>query len=61
MADLLKNNYLGEPALSLVKSLDDIEDMRLRLKKAYGDTKTMLSKQLQSLSKHDLTRTRDPE
>ena len=32
-----------------------------RLKHAYGDAKTMLCKKLQTLSKTDITRTRDPE
>ena len=61
LPDLLKNNYLGEPALTLVRSLDNIDDIWSRLKKAFGDTKTMLAKKLQTLCKSELTRSRDPE
>ena len=49
LSDLLKYNYLDEPALSLVKSLDNIDEMWSRLKKAYGDAKTLLSKKLSSI------------
>ena len=51
LPDLLKYNHLAEPALSLVKSLDDIDDMWLRLKKAYGDPKVMLNKKLAEVRK----------
>ena len=37
LPDLLKNNHLANPALALVKSLDDITDIWERLHKAYGD------------------------
>ena len=49
LSDLLKYNYLDEPALSLVKSLDNIDEMWSRLKKAYGDAKTLLNKKLSSV------------
>ena len=49
LSDLLKYNYLDDPALSLVKSLDNIDEMWLRLKKAYGDPKTLLSKKLSAV------------
>ena len=49
LSDLLKYNYLEEPALSLVKSLDSIDEMWCRLKKAYGDAKTLLNKKLSSV------------
>ena len=40
---MLKYNYLNkDPALALVKCLDSIDEMWLRLKKAYGDPKTLL-------------------
>ena len=42
LPDLLKNNYLGDPALSLVKRLDDIDEIWTRLHKAYGDPRIML-------------------
>ena len=51
LPDLLKYNHLAEPALSLVKCLDDIDEMWLRLKKAYGDPKVMLSKKLSEVRK----------
>ena len=50
LPDLLKNNFLGEPALSIVKSLDDINEIWSRLRKAFGDTKTMLIKKIQTLT-----------
>ena len=51
LPDLLKYNHLAEPALSLVKSLDNIDDMWSRLQKAYGDPKTMLNKKLSDVRK----------
>ena len=51
LSDLLKYNYLEEPALSLVKSLDDIDEIWLRLKKAYGDAKTLLNKKLSTVER----------
>jgi len=54
LPDLLKNNYLEEPALSLVKALDDINLIWERLKMAYGDPKTMLMKKLSQLNNFDL-------
>ena len=49
LSDLLKYNYLAEPALSLVKSLDNIDEMWKRLKRAYGDSKMLLNKKLSSV------------
>ena len=46
LPDLLKYNYLSEPALSLVKCLDNIDEMWIRLKRAYGDPKTLLDRKL---------------
>ena len=40
LGDLLKNNYLAEPAIYLVKSVDDIDVIWERLHKAYGDPAT---------------------
>ena len=51
LPDLLKYNHLAEPALSIVKSLDDIDEMWSRLKKAYGDPKVMLNKKLSEVRK----------
>ena len=46
LSDLLKYNYLKEPALSLVKSLEGIDQIWLRLKKAYGDCNILLNRKL---------------
>ena len=46
LPDLLKNNYLADPALALVKTLDTIEGIWIRLKKAYGESTVMLKKKL---------------
>ena len=42
LPQLLKNNFLDEPALTLVKHIDDIDEIWRRLKIAYGDSKTIL-------------------
>ena len=39
LSDLLINNFLSEPAPSLVKGVEDIQEIWERLKSAYGDTK----------------------
>ena len=44
--DLLKNNYLENPALSIVKHIKNIEEIWRRLKEAYGDSQTMLAKKI---------------
>ena len=49
LPDLLKNNFLEDPALLLVKNVDNMEEIWKRLKDAFGDTKTMLSKKLSEL------------
>ena len=51
LPDLLKYNYLTDPALSLVKCLDNIDEMWRRLKKAYGDPKVLLDKKLNQVRK----------
>ena len=61
LPDLLKNNFLAEPASSLVKNIEEMDVIWNRLKQAYGNTKIMMSRKLQSLSKFDLARTRDPD
>jgi len=61
LPDLLKINLLADPALSLVNSLTDIDEIWHRLKTAYSDTKLLLSKKLQQLTRTDqLIRTKDP-
>ena len=44
MSDVLKNNYLEGAALSLVRSVDNIDEIWQRLKSAYGDPKLLLKK-----------------
>ena len=61
LPDLLKNNFLADPALTLVKSLNDIASIWKRLKEAYGDSKVMLSKKLQKLNNIDLGKTYNAE
>ena len=51
--DLLKNNYLADPALSLVKSVEDINEIWKRLKQAYGNPKILLQKKLRELNNFD--------
>ena len=46
LPDILKNNYLADPALALVKTLDSIEEIWIRLRKAYGDSRVILKKKL---------------
>ena len=46
LPELLKNNFFGDPTFSRAKSVDEIKEMWRRLKGAYGDTKTMLTKKL---------------
>ena len=49
LPELLRNNYLKDSALSLAKNIQNIDEIWKRLKKAYGDTKIMLSKRLTEL------------
>ena len=39
LPELLINNFLEDSALTMVKYLDDIEEIWKRLKKAFGDTR----------------------
>ena len=62
LPDLIKNNYLEGPALTLVKGVDDIDEIWRRLKSSYGDPKLLLAKKLSTLNKATrLWRNRDPE
>ena len=62
LPDLLKNNYLADPALCMVKGQDDINCIWERLKKAYGDKKVMLQKKLPDVMKiGSLTKTKESE
>ena len=49
LADVLKNNHLDDPALSLVKAEKDIDEIWQRLKSTYGDAKIMLHKKMTAL------------
>jgi len=51
LSDLLKYNYLAEPALSLVKCMDKIDEIWQRLKKAYGDANTLLRNKFSAVQK----------
>ena len=61
LPDPIKNNFLVDPSLSLVKNLQEIDDIWRKLQQTYGNTKIMLSRKLESLAKSDLSRTRDLE
>ena len=50
LPDVLKNNFLEDPALSLVKSLDNINEIWKRLITTYGDPKIMLHKKMSILT-----------
>lgn len=42
----LKNNYLDQPLLSLVRSTENIDEIWAKLKTAFGDPKMMISEKL---------------
>ena len=54
LSDLLKNSFLEDPALSLVKSVNDIAEIWIRLKQTYGDSEIMLSKKLAEINNIDV-------
>ena len=51
MSDVLKNNHLEGAALSLVWSVDNIDEIWQRLKSAHGDPKLLLKKKLSEINK----------
>ena len=59
LPDLLRNNYLSDPAQTMVKSLNTIEEVWKRLKEAFGDPRVMMTKRLHQLKSLDLNR-KDP-
>ena len=62
LSDLLKNNYLENPGLLLVKDVKYIDDIWIRLKEAYGNCKIMLTKKLAEINNIEgLWRYKDPE
>jgi hypothetical protein len=60
---LLKNNYLENPALLMVKDVKDVDEIWKRLKEAYGDCKILLSNKVSELDKvaHLSAKNNDPE
>eukprot|EP00111_Clytia_hemisphaerica_P012395 TCONS_00036386-protein len=50
LADLLKNNYLKEPALSCVKTQDGIDEIWDRLNQAYGNVILILQRKINQLT-----------
>ena len=62
LSDVLKNNLLEGPALSLVTSVDDISEIWARLKAAFGDPKLLLKRKIAQVGKiTSLWKLRDPE
>ena len=60
MPDILKNNLLEGPALSLVHSVNDIDKIWARLKAAYRDPKLLLKRKLAKIGKiNNLWKIRD--
>ena len=51
MPDVLKSNLLEGPALSLVRSVTDIDEIWKRLKAAYGDPKLLLKRKIAEIGK----------
>ena len=50
LPDVLKNNFLLNPALAVVSDLDDIDKIWARLKESFGDAKLMLTKKVNKLN-----------
>ena len=62
MPDILKNNLLEGSALSLIHSVNDIDEIWARLKAAYGDPKLLLKRKLAEIGKiNNLWKIRDTE
>lgn len=61
LPDLLKNNFLKEPASTLVKHLEDIDMIWAKLESAYGDLRIMLKKKMQRLYKVDVIKSTNSE
>ena len=51
ISDVSKSNHLEGAALSLVQSVDNIDEIWQRLKSAYGDPKLLLMKKLSGFHK----------
>ena len=62
LPDLLKNNFLEDPALKMVKPLDEFDEIWDRLKSAYGNPRLMMSRMIAEISAIDgQFRSREPE
>ena len=62
MQDVLKNNLLQGAAMTLVRSVNDIDETCKRLKPAYGDSKLLLKKRISQISKiSELWKLKDQE
>ena len=62
MSDVLKNNHLEGSALSLVRSVDNVDEIWQRLKSAYGDPKLLLKKKVSEINKiSQLSKLKDTE
>ena len=61
LPDLLKNNFLEDPAYSLVKSVESMDEIWKRLKQAYGNSKILLQKKLKELGSIDATGNRNKD
>ena len=62
LPDLIRNKFLEESALVMVKNVDDIEEIWRRLKEAFGDPKIMMIKKFAELNPaKSLLHSRDPE
>ena len=60
LPDLLRNNYLPDPARTMVSNLTSIDEVWERFRDEFSDPKMMLSRRLQQLKNFDLNR-KDPE
>ena len=62
MSGVLKNNHLEGSALSLVRSVDNIDEIWQRWKSVYGDPKLLLKKKLSEISAiNQLSKLKDTE
>ena len=62
LPELLKNNFLKGPALSMVKSMTDIDEIWRQLKFAYGDVRIMLARRIKHVAAMEpLSKTKDAE
>ncbi|XP_066932960.1 uncharacterized protein [Clytia hemisphaerica] len=60
LPDLLVNNYLADPAHTMVKNLESIDEIWKRLEEAFGDTRMMLKKKITQLKSLEISK-KNPE